>query len=159
MNIQQQECEAYMKKALHLACKAYEEDEVPIGALIIDVNGLVIGEGYNKTEQGNSQTLHAELTALASAGKNKQDWRLDGCTIFVTLEPCSMCMNAIKLSRIKKIVYGSDSPVFGFRLDMDCFVSIYNRDVLSIQSGVLSEECSELLKKFFQKKRNDNERF
>lgn len=154
---QEENYESYMQKALCLAEKAYEEDEVPIGALIIDSEGNIIGQGYNKTEQIMSQTAHAELRALEEAGKTKKDWRLDDCILFVTLEPCSMCMAAIKLSRISKIVYGADSPVFGFRLDNDCFIPLYNNDRLFIHKGVLKDECSEILKKFFQKKRNNNE--
>ncbi len=143
----------YMKQALELAFKAYEKDEVPIGAIVTDEMGNVIGVGYNTTEQNSSQVFHAELVALRDAGSFKNDWRLDGCTIFVTLEPCLMCVGAIKLSRIKKVVYGADSPVFGFRLDKDCFISLYNCDAFEVKSGVLQKECSEILKKFFQKKR------
>ncbi len=157
MDIQQQEYESYMQKALTLACQAYDQNEVPIGAVVVDKEGAIIGSGYNQTEASMSQTSHAELLALADAGKKMGDWRLEDCTIFVTLEPCTMCMAALKLSRIKKVVYGADSPVFGFRLDKDCFIPLYNNDALLIQSGVLKEKCSEILKDFFQKKRNESE--
>ena len=92
--------EVYMRQSLELALKAYNEDEVPIGAVVLDKDGSVIGRGYNRTESCKTQTAHAELLALAEAGKVQNDWRLDGCTLFVTLEPCSMCMAAIKLSRV-----------------------------------------------------------
>ncbi len=159
MNNKKKPDQEYMKEALDLAAKAYAEDEVPIGAVIIDDNGDVIGVGYNKTEQKCSQVFHAEVIALVEAGRFKNDWRLDGCVIFVTLEPCLMCIGAIKLSRIKKVVYGADSPVFGFRLDKDCFISLYNSDAFEIRSGVLQQECSDILKKFFQKKRIVSEGF
>lgn len=143
----------YMRQALELAQQAFEEDEVPIGALVIDAQGAIIGQGYNQVEKLSTQVAHAELQALTMAGQKVDTWRLEGCTLVVTLEPCSMCMAAIRLSRITKVIYGASSPVFGFQLDNDRFVPIYNNGSFLMESGVLKEECSKILKDFFQKKR------
>ena len=144
----------YMKQALDLAFRAFEEDEVPIGAVIIDRNGMIIGGGYNQVEGQCTQLAHAELQAIKDATKRLGTWRLEGCTMVVTLEPCSMCIGAIRLSRMAKVIYGASSPVFGFQLDNDQFIPLYNNGSFLIESGVLKEECSKILKDFFQKKRN-----
>jgi len=146
--------EQYMEQALELAKKAYDKDEVPIGAIIVDQDGAVIGRGYNMVEQQQTQTCHAELNALQEAAQIKNNWRLEGCTLYVTLEPCSMCFFATKLSRLEAIYYGAQSPLFGFQLDKDCFLSVYNKDALIVKGGIKEEESKKILKQFFQKKRN-----
>ena len=145
--------EQYMDQALNLAAQAFAQNEVPIGALLIDSQGIVIGRGYNQTEAQHSQLMHAELQALREATDKIGDWRLDGATVYVTLEPCTMCFAALALSRVKRVVFGAYSPVFGFQLDKDCFLPLYNKDALFLQGGVKELECSTLLKQFFQKKR------
>ena len=146
--------EQHMDKALEFAKKAYNQGEVPIGAVVVDVDGAIIGRGYNTVEQHHTQTAHAEMQALKEAAQIKKNWRLEGCTLYVTLEPCSMCFYATKLSRIKALYYGAPSPLFGFRLDKDCFLSLYNSDALFINGGIREEESKQILKQFFEKKRN-----
>lgn len=147
--------ELYMKEALLEAQKAYNVDEVPIGAIVVDHTGTVIGRGFNRTEVNHSQTAHAEIEALQMASSYKKDWRLDNCTLYVTLQPCSMCYSASVLSRITRIVYGAHSPLFGFHLDKDTFLSVYNNDELFLVKGILEVECVTLLKQFFQQKRKE----
>ncbi len=106
-----------MRQALKLAQKAAVIDEVPIGALVVNEQGVILGRGYNMVEKLCTQTAHAELRALTQAGKKVGDWRLNGCWLYVTLQPCAMCLNSIKLSRIQGVVYGAESPLFGYHLD------------------------------------------
>jgi len=149
--------ESYMGEALAEAHKALEADEVPIGAIIVSQNGEVIARGYNCVETQKCQLAHAELQAVKEATRVLGDWRLEGCTLFVTLEPCAMCYYALRASRIRKIVFGADSPVFGFHLDKDNFISVYNLDALFVLGGVRKQESEGLLKQFFQLKRKKSE--
>ena len=149
--------EQYMNEALNQAHKAFDKGEVPIGAIIVDPDGVIIGSGYNEVEKRLTQTSHAEMIALQKGSFYKSSWRLDQCVIYVTLEPCTMCFAAIALSRLKKVYYGAPSPVFGFHLDNDCFLSLYNNDALFVRGGIKESECKALLTKFFKKKRENNE--
>ena len=148
----------FMKKALEQAQKAYDADEVPVGAVVVDHDGNIIGRGYNQVEKKDTQAAHAEIIAISKAGKKKGDWRLNGCWLFVTLEPCAMCMNLAILSRIEGVIYGADSPLFGYQLDKDLSFQVYKRDTISIVSGVGAEQAAELLKDFFRLKRGDKQR-
>lgn len=141
----------YMQSALRQARKALSADEVPVGAVIIDPQGVIIARAFNKIESKKTQTAHAELNALAKAGK-KRGWRLDGCFIYVTLEPCSMCMNAILLSRMKGLIFGASSPIFGFQLDKHTIFPVYQLPMM-VKSQVCGEESAQMLKEFFKKKR------
>lgn len=143
-----------MDQALELAQQAYDAGEVPIGAVVVDQDGTIIGQGYNTVEKNLTQTAHAEIQALKHAAQTKNNWRLQDCTLYVTLEPCSMCFFATKLSRVKAIYFGAPSPLFGCHLDKDCFLSLYNNDALFITGGIREEESKQILKQFFQKKRN-----
>jgi len=105
--------EKYVKKIASLAKKAFTKKEIPIGAIVIDKDGKIIGEGYNLTHKNKDSTKHAEIIALQKAFKKKKDWRLDGCTLMVNLEPCLMCLGAIANARLKKVVYFIDDPQFG----------------------------------------------
>lgn len=147
--------ELYMKEALVEGQKAYDVNEVPIGAIVVDEHGAIIGRGYNKTESKCTQIAHAEMEALSVASLHKKNWRLVDCTLYVTLQPCSMCYSASVLSRITRIVYGAHSPLFGFHLDKDTFLSVYNNDELFLVKGILEVECVTLLKQFFQQKRKE----
>lgn len=142
-----------MKKALKQAEKAYALEEVPIGAVVVDSDGTIIGRGYNQVEKQHTQAAHAEFIALSRTGKKKGDWRLNGCWLYVTLEPCAMCMNLAILSRLDGIVFGSRSPLFGYQLDNALPFRLYKKSVLSIVGGILAEESARLLKDFFQRKR------
>jgi tRNA(adenine34) deaminase len=149
--------EQYMDQALDLAQKAFDAGEVPIGAVVIDENGICIGIGFNSVESDQTQIAHAEIKALQQAAQNKKNWRLEGCTLYVTLEPCSMCFSASRLSRLDGVYYGAASPIFGFHLDKDCFLSVYNNDALFCKGGIREKESKQILKQFFQRKRNEGD--
>jgi len=154
----QKKDKSFMKKALAQAKKAYATDEVPVGAIVVDAQGNIIGRGYNQVEKKDTQAAHAEMIAISKAGKKKGDWRLNGCWLFVTLEPCAMCMNCAILSRLEGIIYGADSPLFGYQLDKDLTFQVYKRDTIFIVAGVYAEQSAKLLKDFFRLKRGDKQR-
>lgn len=143
----------FMQQALKQAEKAAASDEVPIGAVIVNKDGDIIARGYNKVETQHTQTAHAEMLAIAKAGKKLNDWRLEDCWVYVTLEPCAMCMVLIRLSRMKGVVFGADSPLFGYRLDKMLQLPVYKKDTFITVKGVLADEAASLLKQFFKKKR------
>lgn len=134
--------EFWMKKALELAKKSYNKNEVPVGALIIK-NNQIIGQGYNLVNSTNQVINHAEIIAINMANKKLENWRLLDCEIYVTLEPCNMCIGAINNSRIKKIIFGAKNNNFGA-------IQMRNPKI-KVVSGILSFECSKLLSDFFKK--------
>lgn len=146
-----------MQQALIEAHKAYEIDEVPIGAIIVNAEGVIVARTHNSVERDCTQRAHAESLAIELAGKTLGDWRLNGYWLYVTLEPCSMCMGLITLSRLSGVVYGASSPLFGFSLDKQDDLWVYKRDAFSIIEGVKCEESANLLKQFFHDKRKKNE--
>ena len=133
----------YMNEALKLAKKAFDEDEIPVGAIVVK-NGEIIGRGYNQKEKSNNPLKHAEMIAIEEACKYIGDWRLNDCVIYVTLEPCLMCLGAIVETRIEKVVYGvkKSDQMFDIKNDID------------IVGGVLEKECLSILQEFFKNKRN-----
>lgn len=145
--------ERYMKQAIKQAKKAYDKQETPIGCVIVR-EGKVIARGYNKRNEKKSTLAHAEITAIQKASKIVGDWRLEDCTMYVTLEPCPMCAGAIVQARIPKVIIGSMNPKAGCAgsvvnlLDMDGF----NHRV-EIETGILGEECSQLMSGFFRELR------
>ena len=143
----------YMAEALKEAQKAFAENEVPIGAVIVDSQGAIVARAYNCVEREHSQLAHAEVRAIEDICKRVGDWRLNGYWLYVTLEPCAMCMGLIKLCRFDGVVYGASSPLFGFRLDNTDTLSVYKRDTFTMVDGVRSQDAVVLLKKFFQQKR------
>jgi tRNA(adenine34) deaminase len=143
----------FMQEALAQAKLAYEIDEVPIGAIVVNVEGDIIARAYNSVERDCTQRAHAECLAIEQAGKSLGDWRLSGCWLYVTLEPCSMCMGLIRLSRLAGVVYGASSPLFGFSLDNADDLWVYKRGVISVVEGVEVDKAADLLKIFFHKKR------
>jgi len=143
----------YMSYALKQAQKAFEKDEVPIGAIIVDPNGNIAAKAYNCMHSKRCQTEHAEIQVIKKACKKLGDWRLDGYTIYVTVEPCTMCYGLIRLCRISRLVYGADSPLFGYRLDKGVDLEVYNEDTIEIVGGVLKKEAVEILRAFFKRKR------
>jgi len=147
----------YMEQALKQACKAAKLDEVPIGAVVVDQQGNIVARAYNHMHSKRCQTEHAEIRAIKKACKKLGDWRLDGYTIYVTVQPCMMCYGLIRLCRISRLVYGADSPLFGYRLDKDVDLGVYKKDTIEIVSGVLQNEVIEVLKLFFKKKRKKGE--
>ena len=141
--------EKYMRMAIKEAKKAYVLGEVPIGCVIV-YNEKVIGRGYNRRKTDKNTLSHAEMTAIKKASKYIGDWRLEGCTMYVTLEPCQMCAGACVQARIDKVVIGCMSPKSG------CAGSILNilqreefNHQVDIEKGILEEECSTMLSQFF----------
>ena len=150
------EDEKYMKEALKEANKAYKLGEVPIGCVIV-YEGKIIGRGYNRRNTDKTTLAHAEISAIKKASKKIGDWRLEGCTLYVTLEPCQMCSGAIIQARIDRVVMGSMNPKAGCAGSL---LNILENDSFNHQAqvtrGVLQEECSEILVKFFKELRVRN---
>lgn len=145
--------EKYMKAAIKQAKKAYALDEVPIGCVIVQ-NDKIIARGYNRRNTDKNTLAHAELSAIKKASKKTGDWRLEDCTMYVTLEPCQMCAGAIVQSRLKKVVIACMNPKAG------CAGSILNllqmkqfNHQVEMETGVLEEECSNMLSCFFKELR------
>lgn len=141
--------EKYMNEALKEAKKAYKLGEVPIGCVIV-YNGKIIGRGYNRRKTDKNTLSHAELTAIKKASKYIGDWRLEGCTMYVTLEPCQMCAGAIVQGRMDRIVIGCMSPKSGCAGSVINLLNIseFNHQV-EIVKGISEEKCSGLLSEFF----------
>ena len=147
----------FMRLALREAEEAFEQDEVPVGCVIVFENRL-IGRGYNRTAALHDATAHAEMVALSAAYNHFGDWRLENCYMFSTLEPCAMCAGAAVLSRIKTIVYGARDPRFGacdslFRIPTD--QRLNHR--IEVVEGVLADEVADMMRLFFRKVRNNKE--
>ena len=150
--------EKFMKEALRQAKKAEKIDEVPIGCVIV-YEDKIIARGYNRRNIDKNTLAHAELSAIKKASKKLGDWRLEGCTMYVTLEPCQMCAGAIVQARIDKVVIGSMNPKAGCAgsgLNL-LPMSAFNHQV-EIDRGTLEEECSLLLSDFFKKLREKKRR-
>ncbi len=145
--------EKYMKEALKEAQKAYDLDEVPIGAVIVK-GGEIIARGHNLREKDQSPLLHAEMIAINNAAKKVKSWRLTGCEIYVTIEPCPMCAGAMIQGRLDRVIFGARDPKAG------CVGSLYNlvqdqrfNHRLEVVEGVLEDECRGIIRDFFRKKR------
>ena len=152
--------EKYMKQAIKQAKKAYAIDEVPIGCIIVrDEDGKVIARGYNRRNTDKNTLSHAELNAIRKASKKLGDWRLEGCTMYVTLEPCQMCAGALVQSRIERVVIGSMNPKAGCAGSVLNLLQIagFNHQVKIVQ-GVCQEECSVMLSDFFKELREKKKR-
>ena len=148
----------YMSMALNLAQAAYEAEEVPVGCVIV-LGGEVIGRGYNRRNSAKNALYHAEMIAIGEACAYMGDWRLEGCSLYVTVEPCAMCAGAIVNARIPVVVYGCANPKAG------CAGSIL--DVLNeprfnhratVASGVMEDACAGLMSRFFARKRSVSEK-
>ena len=153
MAVQKDNTEKYMREAIKQAKKAAAIGEVPIGCVIV-YEDRIIARGYNRRNTDKNTLAHAELAAIRKASKKLGDWRLEGCTMYVTLEPCQMCAGALVQSRISRVVIGSMNPKAGCGgsvlnlLQMDAF----NHQV-DVTRGVLEEECSQMLSSFFRELR------
>ena len=148
--------EKYMKEAIRQAKKAYAIGEVPIGCVIV-YEDKIVGRGYNRRTVDKNTLAHAELIAIRKASKKLGDWRLEGCTMYVTLEPCQMCAGAIVQARITRVVMGSMNPKAG------CGGSILNilempefNHQVQVERGVLAEACTQMLTTFFRELRERN---
>ena len=153
--------EKWMRAALTEAKKAYRLEEVPIGCVIVDETGKIIARGYNRRNTDKNTLAHAELSAVRKACKKTGDWRLEECTMYVTLEPCQMCAGALVQSRLKRVVIGTMNPKAG------CAGSVLNllqhasfNHQVEVEKGILEKECSALLQQFFrelrEKKKNSH---
>lgn len=138
----------FMKMALDEAHRAAERDEVPIGAVIVN-NGQVVARGHNLTETLTDVTAHAEMQAITAAAGTIGGKYLTGCTLYVTVEPCLMCAGALGWSQISRIVYGADDDKRGYHTF--CANPFHKKTV--VESGIMANECSELMTEFFKKKR------
>ncbi len=143
----------YMTAALDLARKAAELGEIPVGAVITDKNGTIVGRGYNRRETDRDATAHAEILAIQDACKTLNRWRLTGCTLYVTLEPCPMCTGAILQSRLERVVLGAADEKAGCCGGLLHLTEYPFDSHPAIYSGVLEEECREVLREFFKGKR------
>lgn len=142
-----------MSLALSLAREAYDNDEVPVGCVITDKDGRVIGRGRNRREETGDATAHAEIEAIREACASIHDWRLENCTMYVTLEPCPMCTGAIINSRIPRLVFGARDAVTGSCGSViDLFCENYGHRP-AVYSGVRGEECAALMTDFFRSRR------
>ena len=156
MRIKLTEDELYMKQALKEAGKAYKLGEVPIGCVIV-YEGKIIGRGYNRRNTDKNTLCHAEITAIKKASRVIGDWRLEGCTMYVTLEPCQMCAGACVQARIDRVVIGSMSPKSGCAGSVINLLQVddFNHQV-EITKDVLKDECSRVLTIFFEELRVRN---
>lgn len=145
--------EGYMRLALVEAQKAFVLGEVPIGAIIV-MDGEVVAVGHNMREAWNDATAHAEVVAIKAACEKLNRWRLSGATLYVTIEPCPMCAGALVMSRVDRVVYGSTDAKAGA---VESIFNIVNHQALNhrleVTSGVLEDECRNLMKKFFKERR------
>lgn len=150
--------EKYMKLAIKEAIKAKNIDEVPIGAIIVK-DDKVIARAHNLREKRQQATAHAEILAIEKACKKLGTWRLEDCILYVTLEPCAMCTGATILSRIKHVVFGAKDPKGGC---IESCIEMYKQQGFNhyptYESGILEEECSQLLSDFFKEKRKQKRR-
>ena len=145
--------ESTMYEALAMARKAFDAGEVPVGCVVTDAEGRIIGRGRNRREEDGDATAHAEMEAIREACAALGDWRLEGCTLTVTLEPCPMCAGAIINARIPTVVYGAKEPVSGSCGSViDLFFERYGHQP-KVYGGVMEADCASLLRDFFQSKR------
>jgi tRNA(adenine34) deaminase len=148
----------FMQQAVELARKTLDSEDVPVGALVVH-EGRIIGRGYNQREKLHDPTAHAEMIALTAAAEYLGQWRLDGCTMYVTLEPCTMCAGALVLARMERLVYAAADPKAGacgslYEITQD---SRLNHRVETV-AGVLAESAAELLREFFRQRRERGEK-
>jgi tRNA(adenine34) deaminase len=147
----------WMGEALREAAKAVERDEVPVGCVIVH-EGRVVGRGHNQTEMLRDATAHAEMLALTQAAEALGNWRLTGCTLYCTLEPCTMCCGAMILSRVSRLVYGAADPKFGAVVSIaDVLNNPRLNHKVQVIGGVRADEAAEMMKAFFQARRNKKE--
>jgi len=148
--------ERFMSQALVEAGKAHQSDEVPVGCVVVH-EGQIIGRGYNRTENLNDPTAHAEILAITAAAGHLRSWRLTGCTLYCTLEPCVMCAGALVLARVEKLVFGARDPKFGGCVSLYSIVqdSRLNHRI-ALVTGVLEDDCARIMREFFRNKRKED---
>jgi len=142
-----------MREALIVAKSALSTGDVPVGAIVVNKDGVIVGKGFNEREANNDPTAHAEVVAIRNAAGRLQNSRLDGCTLIVTLEPCAMCAGAIAQSRISKLIFGAwDEKAGAVGSVWDVLRDPRSIFKVEVTSGVLEDECAGLLKDFFSDK-------
>ena len=148
--------DVHMDAALREARRAIDRADVPVGAVVVDEEGRVLAMAYNEREARGDPTAHAEILALRRAAAERKSWRLDGCTVYVTLEPCPMCAGALVAARVRRLVYGAADPKAGAALSLYniCADPRLNHEV-EVVWGVKEEEASSLLTEFFRNRRGD----
>ncbi len=146
-----------MRAALHEARLAAKAGETPVGAVLVDGKGEILAIAHNQTEQEHSPLCHAEMLAIAEACKKKADWRLTDCSLYVTLEPCPMCMGAILHARLSRVVYGAKDARAGACGSLLDLASYPFESSPACEGGLLSEEALSLLRDFFQERRKTNQ--
>ncbi len=145
--------EDYMREALALARKAFDEGEVPVGAVIVN-NGTVIGRGHNKVEGLKDPTAHAEIMAIREAAANLGVWRLSDCALYVTKEPCPMCAGALVMCRLEHLVFGASDEKLGYAVTLNETVRDPRLNhIVDVKGGVLADEAATLLREFFKARR------
>ncbi len=145
--------ELFMREAIALATKAAEMDEVPVGAVVVHKGERIVGRGYNARETEKNALCHAEIMAINEACRTLGGWRLPECELFVTLEPCTMCAGAVINSRIDRVVYGAPdlrAGAFGTLISLNDLPLNHKAEIVG---GVLGDECAEILRSYFKKKR------
>ncbi len=152
--------EKYMRRALELAREAYDEGEVPVGAVVVKkTSGEIVGEGHNRREGAKNALAHAEILAIDAACKKLGGWRLPECEIYVTLEPCPMCCGAIINSRIDNVCFGAYDLKSGSAVSVQKMFELPYNYRPEVCGGVLEEECAELLSSFFRELRKNKKNF
>ncbi len=147
--------EELMRQALDIARSALASNDVPIGALVLNSNGEVISTGANRREVDNDPSAHAEVVAMREAGRKLNNWRLDGCTVVVTLEPCAMCAGAIAQSRVKTLIFGAwDKKAGAVGSVWDVLRDPRSPHRTEVISGILEKECADILAQFFKTQRD-----
>ena len=148
-----QNSEELMRLAIDVAKSATRAGDVPVGAIVVNSDGVLIGRGFNEREANNDPTAHAEIVAIRSAASRLQNSRLDGCTLIVTLEPCAMCAGAIAQSRISKVIFGAwDAKAGAVGSIWDVLRDPRSIFKVEVNAGVLKDDCAELLTEFFKDK-------
>lgn len=146
----------WMNRALELAKEAGEAGDIPVGAIVVDANGKAIAEASNRKERDKDPTAHAEILALREAARVRQNWHLENCTLYVTLEPCPMCAGAIIQARVGLLVYGADDPKTGtIRTVLNLPDSPCSNHALPVIAGILETPCRKQLQHWFNCRRED----
>ncbi|MGM0702900.1 MAG: tRNA adenosine(34) deaminase TadA [Pseudomonadota bacterium] len=147
--------EFYMHRALDQAHQALAAGEVPVGAVVVDGRGEILGAGYNAPVSSHDPSAHAEIRALRAAGERLGNYRLDGCTLYVTLEPCLMCTGAIIHARLARVVYGAAEPRTGMaESKANLFAQPWHNHQVTVEGGVLASRAARLVKTFFAARRD-----